>query len=157
MSGRQFLVEHVERNAEKKSCDLQNENRCLQISEKSSVARANEAADILQIEEVGLKDAVQSPQEASGLTNVAILLAATSDRRKFLDAVGKGAKMLTSGEKLAEEEGPEIDASFARSGGESNPQSTVQVHGLHFPQRLNSAQSTIHCPSTWFALSSQVE
>merc|ERR550519_1982716 len=110
------VVEHVERKAEKKSCDLQNENWCLQISEKSSVA--NEAADILQIEEVGLKDAVQSPQEASGLTNVAILLAATSDRRKFLDAVGKGCKMLTGGEKLAEEEGPGIEASFARSGGE---------------------------------------
>ena len=112
------VVDHVERKAEKKSCDLQNENRCLQISEKSSVARANEAADILQIEEVGLKDAVQSPQEASGLTNVAILLAATSDRRKFLDAVGKGGKMLTSGENLAEEEGPGIEATFTRSGGE---------------------------------------
>jgi len=109
--------EHIESKAEKKSCSLQKENWCLQISEKLSVARVNEAADILQIEEEGGQDAVQAPQEGSGLTNVAILLAATSDRRKFLDAVGKGGKMLASEENLAEEEGPGIEATF-RSGRE---------------------------------------
>jgi len=118
-------VDDIEGKAEKKFCSLQKENRCIQISEKLSVSRANEAADILQIEEVGAKDAVQTPQEGSGLENVAILLAATSDRRRFLDAVGKGGKILASGENIVEEEGTGTEASFTGRRGERLDQEGV--------------------------------
>ena len=104
-------------------CNPRKEYQCLQIYDKPSVSGANEAADIVQLEEIRVKDAVQAPQEGSGLTNVAILLAATSDRRKFLDAVGKGSKILPSGENIVEKEG-------TSSGRERLDQINLDVSGV---------------------------
>ena len=126
VSSEEVVVGNEEGNegkTDEKSCSIEKENQCLQISEKPSVAEANEeAADILQNEE-----SVEAPQDGSGLPNVANLLAATSDRRKFLDAVGKGGKMVVNGENIVEEEGPEIVATFTSDEEERLVQDMVQL------------------------------
>ena len=75
----------------------------VEIPETPFQARVGEAADALQSEDGGVKDAIQASQEGARGTNVAILLAATSDRRRFLKAVEEGGKMGESEEKEIED------------------------------------------------------
>ena len=120
LSEEAVLVKDFEVNAETKRATLCSpEKECLLISEKLCDAKASDATNILQLEEDRVKEDVQqAPQEGPGVTNVAILLAATSDRRRFLDAVGKGGKTVVSGENILEKEEPRIEAVFASDGKE---------------------------------------